>query len=107
MHDTVSQGHIEGAKYNSWQPWVVNQSQAWVDIHGNVMYLRDMDREYCLNVLLFLYEKHRDELGDPRQNILVQALRDRILTVGLIIHGDIYPHGDAVSGGQLHPEDLG
>ena len=70
------------ARYGSWQPWVIDQRSVWVNIHGDVMRIEDMDKDYCLNVLIFLYENHRPELGKhPNSKKLVQALRERILSV--------------------------
>lgn len=69
------------AVYGAWQSWVVDQGAVWVNIHGDVMKIEDMDKDYCLNVLIFLYEKHRDDLGsNPNGKKLVQALRERILS---------------------------
>jgi hypothetical protein len=66
--------------YNRWLGREVTmQDRLWVDIHGNVLLLDNMDKPYLLNVLCFLYESHYEDIQPPRKNPLVQALRDRIL----------------------------
>lgn len=67
-------------RYNRWLGREVTmQTKLWVDIHGNVIPLDNMDKGYLLNVLCFLYEGHYGDITPPRRNPLVQALRERIL----------------------------
>jgi hypothetical protein len=62
-----------------WQSWVTRQGKLWVDREGNVLLIERMPKDYCLNVIQFLYENHSKDIMPERTNPLLQALRKRVL----------------------------
>jgi hypothetical protein len=58
---------------------VLAQETMWWREDGRQFLVDDLDREYALNILLFLYEHHRHRFK-PRSNGLIQRLRDRVLS---------------------------